>query len=971
MLSITIRRGGTIASLVAVAHYLDESREKENDDQTIEDYYSHGSLITPSQWMGSAAAELGLSGQVAYEDHLRTLQGHDPQTGAALVQKAGVNRRYAYDLTFSSPKSVSIAWALSEESVRRGIEVAHERAVERTLKFIEEKMSLGRRGSAEEGTLVYVKVRLLVAAFRHGSSRELDPQLHTHAMLQNLGLRSDQTWGSLDPKELFEWKQTLGALYRAELASELRQNLGFLIEPDREYFRISGIPQELEQIYSKRREQIESALLEKGLVGGKASEVAALDTRKTKKLVAATILREKWRTLAAEHGITPDYLDSLRKLEKGRGDQESFVLERQEIFRSLTRKGLFQEKDLFLIVGRVCSWSGRGIEDIKREVSSLLSDPEIVVLPGKDQRLYYTTKKILSFEEEIVQKAREGKEDTRHVLPGTMVRAAIARVQFENDLILSEAQRKAIEHLTTRVGRIQILEGHKSTEKRMVLTIAHQLLEAQGIEVVRSFLPRKTADGVEQNTGIRSQPLMDLLREVKGYQRKDGVIVPATKVLTDKTVVFLEEASMNSTRLMTFLIRETEKVKGKVILVGNERQIPPVSRGNLFKSLQKELGFASLAENSSQKVSRQKEISQEVRNDQVKSELLQLLNAGMIYVAKNQEEAIQKTLEYWSSRYNPELPGKVRLTAYRELDVRALNERARKEFQEKGRLSGPRIETMVMDQEGKSAGRREFQAGDRLYFKKDNRTLGITSEETGTLKAIDVTRDGRECTFLVTMDKGKEIRFDPRDYAQIDHGYAITTPKAPKENIEFSSDLVAGMSLNALYHYLSRHRERQQIVIMEEQIDRLLLPQNIDLTPTERMIESVHILAKKLALSFPDGWDTDFDTCRRLLEMHAEINLDGEIRRQKTNFGLEKLRAILAPSQARERINILNFIINEGEKIREQGREHEIQEPLVKDLMVGMKQHQEKSFGEKAREQEQEYELGLGLGFELGFDTEV
>lgn len=427
---------------------------------------------------------------------------------------------------------------------------------------------------------------------------------------------------------------------------------------------------------------------------------------------------------------------------------------------------------------------------------------------------------------------------------------------------------------------------------------------------------------------------------------------------------------MNATRLMTFLIRETEKVKGKVILVGNERQIPPVSKGNLFKSLQKELGFASLAENSSQKMSRQKEISQEVRNEQVKSELLQLLNAGMIYVAKNQEEAIQKTLEYWISRYNPELPGKVRLTAYRELDVRALNERARKEFQEKGRLSGPRIETMVMDQEGKSAGRREFQAGDRLYFKKDNRALGVASGETGTLKTVDVTRDGRECTFLVIMDK--EIRFDPRNYTEIDYGYAITTPKAPKENIEFSSDLVAGMSLNALYHYLSRHRERQQIVIMEEQIDRLLLPQNIDLIPTERMIESVHILAKKLAFSFPDGWDTDFDTCRRLLEMHAEINLDGEIRRQKTNFGLEKLRAILAPSQARERINILNFIMNnEGEKIREQGREHEIQETLGKDLMVGKKQHQEKSFGEKDREQEQEYELGLGLGFELGFDTEV
>ena len=969
MLSITIRRGGTTAAMMAVAQYLDESRDKDNYDETIEDYYSYGSLITPSRWMGSAAVELRLSGQVVYEDHLRTLQGHDPQTGEALVQKAGVNRRYAYDLTFSAPKSVSIAWALGRREVRMGIEMAHERAVERTINFIEEKMSLGRRGSAEEGTLVYVKVRLLVAAFRHGSSRELDPQLHTHAMVQNLGLRLDQTWGSLDLNELFEWKQALGAIYRAELAAELRQNFRFLIEPDREYFRISGIPQELEQIWSKRREQIESALLEKGLFGGKASEVAALDTRKNKKVVAATILREKWRTLAAEQGITPDYLDNLRKLEKFRGPQESFVLGRQEIFRSLTRKGIFQEKDLFLIAGSVCSWNGRGIEDLKREVSTLLNDPEIVILPGKDKRLYYSTKRILSLEEEILQRAREGKEDTRHLLPVTMVSATIARVQFEKGLILSEAQRKAVEHLTTRAGRIQILEGHKSTEKITVLDIAHQLFEAQGMDVVRCFLPWKTADGFERNTRAHSQPLMDLLREIKGYQRKDGVIVPETKVLTDKTVVIFETAATNATRLITLLIREIEKAKGKLILAGNERQIPPVPKGNLFKSLQKELGFASLTENPSQRVLQRKEISQEVCLDQVKAELQKYLDAGMIYVAQNQEEAIKKTLEYWDLKYNPDLPGKTLLTAFREIDVRALNEQARKEFLDKERLSGPRIETMVIDQEGKPGGRREFQAGDRLYFKKDDWTLGLMSGKTGTLRTINVTCDGRECEFIVTMDEGKEIRFDPRDYAQIDHGYAITIQKFPKENIEFSSNLVTGMNLNALYVYLSRHRERRQIVILEEQVDRLFLPQTIDLAPTERMIESIHTLAKKLAFSLPDGWDTDFDTCRRLLEMHSEIVLEGERRRQKTNYGLEKLQAILASSQERERINILNFLINnENGKSREQVIEPEIQEPMAKDNMVGKKQHQEKSFVEKDREQE--YELGLGLGFELGFDME-
>ncbi|OOH73967.1 hypothetical protein BOX24_02955 [Leptospirillum ferriphilum] len=101
-------------------------------------------------------------------------------------------------------------------------------------------------------------MKLLAATYRYGSSRELDPQIHTHLMLQNLGLRADGTWGALNEKELFEFK-ALGAVYRAELVSELAKGLGFEIEADREYSRIVGIPKELGEEFSKRREQIEAA----------------------------------------------------------------------------------------------------------------------------------------------------------------------------------------------------------------------------------------------------------------------------------------------------------------------------------------------------------------------------------------------------------------------------------------------------------------------------------------------------------------------------------------------------------------------------------------------------------------------------------------------------------------------------------------------------------------------------------------
>ncbi|MBU2856996.1 relaxase domain-containing protein [Acidithiobacillus ferrooxidans] len=45
---------------------------------------------------------------------LALLQGFHPASGDALLQNAGPDRRYGYDLTFSAPKSVSVTWAIAD-----------------------------------------------------------------------------------------------------------------------------------------------------------------------------------------------------------------------------------------------------------------------------------------------------------------------------------------------------------------------------------------------------------------------------------------------------------------------------------------------------------------------------------------------------------------------------------------------------------------------------------------------------------------------------------------------------------------------------------------------------------------------------------------------------------------------------------------------------------------------------------------
>ena len=973
MLSITVKKGQTAKDLAGVADYPDENRNKEKQVGAVEDYYSQGSEATPSRWLGGAAAELGLSGAVDREDLLATLQGFDPRTGEALVQKAGVDRRYAFDLTFSAPKSVSIAWAVGDEDVKKGIEAAQDRAVGRTLAFIEEKFALARRGSSKEGTITKEHVKLFVAVYRHGSSRELDPQIHSHAMLQNLGLRADGSWGALNEKELFEWKLSLGAVYRAELSGEMAK-LGFGIEADREYFRLAGIPPELEEEFSKRRSQIEKALSEKGLSGGKASEVAALDTRKGKEVVEAEILREEWKKIAGEHGIDRESVQGLRGMER-KADQDSFSLDRPELFRKLTAmEAVFQEKDLVRIVAVMCSQNGRGLDSVKTEIAACLKDPEIVKLRGQDGAIYYTTLEMLTLEKEIRSLARVGKEDARHVVSPEAARAGIARYEYEQGFKLSTEQVVAIDHLTTESGRIRILEGHAGAGKSTALVPVRYALEASGFEVIGCSLQGKKAAGLQKDTGIKSQTIASLLRELQGYDREDGEKIPPTKSLTEKTVVVVDEAAMNDTRLMAGLIRETEKAGAKLLLVGDERQVPPVAAGNPFKTLKKELGYATLTENRRQRADWQKDASREIRAGKVAEGLQKYLEADMIGIAQDREEAIKKTVEAWMYRFDTKDPAKTLLTAYRRDDVRELNARVREEMKEREHLSGPRVETTVRDREGNSEGKREFQAGDRLYFRKNDRKLGVMNGETGTLTKIDVTDDGKECLFTVRMDNGKEIRFDPRDYAQIDYGYAVTIHKAQGETVDFSANLVTGMGLNTLYVQLTRHRDGTQIVLTEDQIDRMAQNSGIELEPTDRMIEfAERIGAQKPGHELPEDWNKDFDACREFLDKHSGVALGGRKKREGQNEfdpGLEKVKALLSSIRKTEKMNALDFeVLDEKERKEERtigkGVQKEAEGREIPGAGVSQIGRTEEGIRSMEREREREYELergGRGIG---------
>jgi conjugative relaxase-like TrwC/TraI family protein len=254
------------------------------------DYYDEHRRVQ-GEWQGRGAELLGLSGNVTREQFEAVREGLHPETGEYLRPRHSADRvavdgseqskaRSLYDLTFSAPKSVSIqAMVAGDERLI----AAHDEAVRSTLAEAENHSATRvRLNGANEDRMTG---NWIVATYRHETSRELDPQLHTHAVAANLTYDgAEGRWKALQASGLYERRAYLTEVYRNTLAHEVR-SLGYEIETRRDFrgrnlgFEIRGISDDLQERYSQRSVQRDQAIDEFTKQNGRrptGNEVAVL-----------------------------------------------------------------------------------------------------------------------------------------------------------------------------------------------------------------------------------------------------------------------------------------------------------------------------------------------------------------------------------------------------------------------------------------------------------------------------------------------------------------------------------------------------------------------------------------------------------------------------------------------------------------------------------------------------------------------
>lgn len=735
--------------------------------RTPEEYYlGHGEAA--GRWTASAERVFGLSGEVDVEQFRALIEGRDPNAGTML---AATNRKNAgFDLCFRAPKSVSVLFGLGDPDVARVVGECHDESVDAALGYVERSATWTRKG--RNGVHHLQTGELVVAAFRHRTSREADPHLHTHAVAANLTRSPDGRWGTLHSQLFWAHAKAAGHLYEAELRFRLTERLGVEWGPVKHGIAdIADLPSELLGLFSKRRAQIEAQLTELGYSSPRAAEIAALDTRKAKTPGAASMsLRDLWRTEAEEAGHDLSVLDTVAG--KGRGGAVLEAKEVEAVQQFLEGPdGLTGRFSTFDRRSVIAAWTdalpeGAPVEVVEGYVDAFLARPAVVSLAvsaapdtvepdprkqrtaGRAKAGLFSTRGLLDLEHHMVAGAVSRRSDTVGLVDEASLAAAL-----QARPTLGEEQAALVAGLATSGAGVEVVSAAAGTGKTFCLDAAREAWEAAGHRVVGCALAARAAAQLESSAGIPSSTLARLLADL---DRAGG--------FESRTVVVVDEAAMVDSRTLSQLLDHAAAAQTKVVLVGDDKQLHEIGPGGAFSGLRARLGAHTLTENRRQHEAWERDAVGQLRDGDIDTALSAYAAHGRVVTARSAPGVRDRMVAEWRAA---RIVGEEALMiAARWADVEDLNARARTRMLADGHLAGDEL----------TAGERVFQVGDRVLALRNDRRRGLTNGSLGSIETID-HEDG---SIEVRLDGGDLATATDKYLAagHLAHGYATTAHKA-------------------------------------------------------------------------------------------------------------------------------------------------------------------------------------------------
>jgi len=777
--------GQTCADLIGVTVSISAVR----DAAYYEAYAQRGGPAP--RWLGSAiAGELGIHREVRVGkpvddgelrrggDLTKLLEGKHPDTQEDLLpRKRAENHAAGFDITFSPPKSVSVLALLGGDAeLSNALWQAHREAVDATFAWMERELFVSRRGHAGRDGLVHGTVAAI--GYDHATSREDDPQMHTHVVLANIHWGEDERVGALDGTTFWNGKRSrekvvksLGAVYESELRKRVTEQTGLAwtkpLGKDK-HREIAGVSQKVLKAFSRRRSQIEAALAASGIEATHGARLTgALGTRQAKSERTASELAPEWQKRLQELGISGSHL--VQQAHKGAKKQEpenALPLHEQafQVLHGPGGKPSWTRRDLMGALGATLG-NGASIAELEALADTILSDPELAICvyqpadEGMGREARYASARLFQSEKEIARLTHE------------VTREGVSRHRVDRILkhsSLDQEQAEAVRHLTADGSLARLFIAPPGSGKTYSLAQAAKIWRADRREVRaltnswRASNELVDAGAVGQGEAAAYAYALQSPQGLGWFVPRDGVVV-------------IDEASMMPTADLAAIFALADERDATVVMVGDPRQLGSVEAGGLFALLAEQLPRAELSKNRRQVEGWMSTTIDDLRKGRSELAREKLSNEGRFRVFDAPQDAVTALLDDWVAER--ERGSQVAIFTVAHDARRALNHLAQQRLRESGALQGKAIHLSASTKR-EEIDEREIYAGDEIVFRKrrdfwpGRQRVPVSNGTTG--RVVEAWKD-----YLVVEANGQRIKISG-DWARdwIDLAYAQTTHAA-------------------------------------------------------------------------------------------------------------------------------------------------------------------------------------------------
>jgi len=890
--------------------------------------------------------------------------------------------RTVLDLTFNLPKSVSVVFASADKKTQDSIIKILKEANHETMNFAQDYFQYRKQKDGERKH--YKANGISYASFAHLTNRAEEAYIHIHNTVLNQTVDKDGNIVTIsETKNLLQNQKLITQVFHQKFFQKLQNEIGLdyeITNLKNDVFEIQGISKEVQEAFSKRREQVlakaeelknDPKFMEKypNISEAKLYEIAATSSRESKKAYdyneLGAILQDQKLT-AQEFGITEDYINQLKtlpKTQKAELTADELINKASELATD-TESTFTREKLLSHAIKINATQNFKAT--LEQLETAIQNSNDIVKLADN----VYSTKEMIAIEKEILQNTIQSQNTHK----------AEATAQKANEFIsqnystMTAGQKNALTHILTTQDQVIGIQGDAGVGKTYMLKALKEFQELSNKEnkLIGLSYTGKASSEIKKEADIQSSTLHSFLNT-------------KIKESENNSIYVVDESGTIGSKQLHQLQQRAKQTNSKIVLIGDTKQHQAVQAGAIFQQLQQRGAVKTtlMSQSLRAKTVELQELYQNIKEGETDKALNDLEKRG-----KFKELGIDKDLSPIVKDYLDDEENTI-VIASKNAQRIELNEKIRESKGLGGKTLTVRESLQLKDAEGFFSGsyeeathifiqkpmegfkpgaelkiqsinhekntltvqkenqeveinlsqngnklqayaikQKQFTQGERIIFTKNDKKLGFKNGQTAEIEKIEKDQ--------ITLKGGKT--FNLQNYNYIDYGYAITDYKSQGQT---SNKVIAladstQSSLNSLYVQATRAKFDFKIYTddKEELRENVQIAQKktstLDYTTLEKEING-NVRAREAIKSTNTAERRDTERARDIVRESKKdidyLNDRTRGREQQLEIARKHRKQLTAYYQHLKKIESLSirtavaFKEREEQKLWEQGRE--------------------------------------------------